>query len=41
MELVIVVVLAIGALGWGIRVRPWRTARAPVHISRRRRRIRL
>ncbi len=38
MELAIMVVLAIGALGWSLRVRPWRAVRVPVHGSRQRER---
>jgi hypothetical protein len=33
MELVIMVVLAIGALGWVIRVRPWNRMNAPVRVA--------
>lgn len=33
MELAIIVVLAIGALGWGLSVRPWRTVRASARIA--------
>jgi len=32
MELAIIVVLAIGALGWGLSVRPWRTVRTPARV---------
>jgi hypothetical protein len=33
MELVIMVVLAIGALGWGTRVRPWNRMNALVRVA--------
>ncbi|MDN5941288.1 MAG: hypothetical protein L0H94_05335 [Nitrospira sp.] len=33
MELVIVVMLAIGALGWGARVRAWSMMIAPVRVA--------
>ena len=33
MELTIMVVLAIGVLGWGVRVMPWRTVKAPVGLT--------
>jgi len=36
MELAIMVVLAIGVLGWSLRVRPRRAVRVPVHGSRQR-----